>query len=213
MGVNWIGNAYDFLWNRFHCIQIFEFPQGICLISLNKAVTRCFDLCWDRTLHLWVYELKYKCLLKVIVLIHRMATPKISRSCYWALLITAKPFSCTQHIRYCLMVGILGGIMPFMIIPWILIDTLFDQKRYSGWIRVSRCQKLQDTPYKKCLFCLQTFPWTVICSLPLLSVSPHFFLLPDTFESHITFQTVHRKRSNIPSHSLFLLMWKPEGCL
>lgn len=186
MGVNWIGNAYDFLWNRFHCIQIFEFPQGICLISLNKAVTRCFDLCWDRTLHLWVYELKYKCLLKVIVLIHHMATPKISRSCYWALLITAKPFSCTQHIRYCLMVGILGGIMPFMIIPWIL---------------------------KKCLFCLQTFPWTVICSLPLLSVSPHFFLLPDTFESHITFQTVHRKRSNIPSHSLFLLMWKPEGCL
>lgn len=114
-----------FFGTDFTVFKSLNSPKEFALYHL----TRCFDLCWDRTLHLWVYELKYKCLLKVIVLIHHMATPKISRSCYWALLITAKPFSCTQHIRYCLMVGILGGIMPFMIIPWILIDTLFDQKK------------------------------------------------------------------------------------
>lgn len=101
----------------------------------------------------------------------------------------------------------LRGIMAFIIILSTLIDTLFDQRRYPLWIRVSRCQKCKIPLIRNASSVFIPFPPTLICPLSLFFASrlSSFFLpLPDTFESHITFQTVHRKRSNIPSHSLFL---------
>lgn len=75
--------------------------------------------------------------------------------------------------------------MPFIIVLWILIDTLVDQRRYPGWIRVSQ-------------FKISYLPCD--CNL-LFSFASHlssFLVLPDTLESHITFQTVQRKGQTFP---------------
>lgn len=64
---------------------------------------------------------------------------------------------------------------------------LVDQRRYPGWIRVSESKLLYPPPD---------------CNL----LSPFAFRLPDTLESHITFQTVQRKGQTFPP-ILILSYW------
>lgn len=99
----------------------------------------------------------------------------------------------------------LRGKMPFIIILWTLIDMLFDQRRYPGWICGPRCQKCTRSSRR----IASSVSIIAVCSLCIPSLLV-FSRLPDIFESHITFQTVLWKRSNILSYSLPSLMCKPE---
>lgn len=67
------------------------------------------------------------------------------------------------------------------------------------------CSRCLHTPPLQVQFALSTFAF---CFSSFFSSS-----LSDIFESHITFQTVRRKRSNILSHSIFSLIWEPGACL
>ena len=132
---------FHFLWKGFQRNQNFEFPGGTHIISLNKVVTRYFDMFRDRALQLWDYELKCKCMLEVmfwLTIWQPRRHPMVAANYCKTILKTL----CMHPAHPLLPDGWhLRGIMPFIIILWTLIDALFDQRRYPGWIRVSRCQK------------------------------------------------------------------------
>lgn len=110
----------------------------------------------------------------------------------------------------------LRGIMAFIIILSTLIDTLFDQRRYPLWIRVSRCQKCKIPLIRNASSVFIPFPPTLICPLPsfLHPVSPHFFSLSLTHLNHISLSRLcTEKGQTFPPILFFLLMCQPAACL
>lgn len=125
------------IWKRnvflFFCFFQRKF-SGTYVVFLNKVVTRYFDKLVHRPLQLWTHKLKCKYVFWFTIW-------WLQDNPCWAFLIIGKPiirhFSCTSFITC----WHLRSIMPFIMVFWTLIDTLFDQIRYTAWISVWRCQK------------------------------------------------------------------------
>lgn len=82
----------------------------------------------------------------------------------------------------------LRGIMAFIIILSTLIDTLFDQRRYPLWIRVSRCQKCKIPLIRNASSVFIPFPPTLICPLSLFFASRlSSFFSPSPWHIWITY--------------------------
>ena len=145
----------------------------------------------DMTVQLWAYELKLKCLLKVGSLIHHMATAQTRHGFCWALLIIAESFLRTfcMHPAHPLASDgwHLRGIMAFIIILSTLIDTLFDQRRYPRWIRVSTCQKCKMPLIRNASSVFIPFPLTLICSLSPFFASRLLIFSPSPWHIWITY--------------------------
>lgn len=172
--------------------QKFEFPSGTDLTSHTKVASRFFNMFRDRALQhvgLGVKSLSFSFSFDTTygnyTCIHNYCILKA-----FCMHLAHLVLSDGWHLR---------SKMSFIIILWKLIDMLFDQRRYPGWICVPRCQKCRRSSRR----IASSVSIIAVCSLRFHSLSPCFFSLSLTYLNHISLSRLCSEKGQAFSPILF----------